>query len=155
MLCESAQPHACHTGETAYCHFTPPLALLSMDPMPSLGQDSKQEICCWAPFKNIASTSGLTGTAESASACQRRHPAASVPCQRLTFEQRAAVPDVMSLVICAEFLVSLSEQKVLALSSVAVKLSGMSAADALHSQWSVPVRILLVFHCSLSCRLLV
>lgn len=56
------------------------------------------------------------------------------------------MPDVMSLVICAEFLVSWSKQKVLALPSVAVKFFGMNAADALHSQWSIPVNIPLVFH---------
>lgn len=98
-----------------------------------------------APSKSIASTPGLPRHCRE---CQHlpTSPPASVPCQSLTFEQRATMPDVMSLIICAEFLVSLSEQKVLALSSVAVKFFGMNAADALHSQWSILVNILLVFH---------
>lgn len=61
-------------------------------------------MCRWhsakAPPPHLASW----GPAQSASSCQ--HPRPSALCQRLTFEQRATVSDVVSLVICAEFPVS-------------------------------------------------
>lgn len=62
----------------------------------------KQETCCRHPLQAQLPHMPSQGTADSASTCQQPLQAANVPCQGLTFEQRPMVPDVMSLVICAD-----------------------------------------------------
>lgn len=121
-----------------------------MDLLPYLCQDQWQEICSWA----LQNHSLPTGPSKASQRVPERawpppHQAASAPCQGLTSEQRAVVPDVMSLVLNFQSLVL---KKLLALSSVAVRFFDMNAADILNSSCSNPVYtfsclFVLVFHC--------
>lgn len=98
MFCESAPclPHS-------VSHLISPLALLyGSSP---LSQDQRQKSVAGTLQKHRLHTCP-TQTPQSASTCQHLHQAASALCQGLTLEQRATVPDVINLVICAQFLVS-------------------------------------------------